>query len=438
MEELNHKEGCVPKNWSLFRTVVLEKTLECPLDCKEIQPVNPKGNQPWIFSGRTDAESPILWPPDGKSQLIGEKQKQKQTKKKKKEKTHPDNGKYWRQEQKVWQRTRWLDVISNPMERVWASFGKWWWTGKPGIRKFIGSQGVKQDWETEQQKPGRVFMYSWMNLNRAFLNFWKWVEHNFLTRSLAATHVEYFVFVVNLLCSFPGWHLGVSVPHNDGCCLSQSQLNWSLDHDLCFRRQPSQLLWLFEWLMILCLVLCLFLQVQTVKPALGTWKDPLVSVPPSMIYEGCHQFENFEAKQKKQIVHGSMPCSKMCLYIGQGWQSVIANTAHIEHFASFVTVLHVFWSVLKDNSQILQTVEGSWEAWTLSMWHWSWNGVGNWWWQCWQVVWISQLSPFCLSSSRWFLTWVINLTFFRTLKQLRQLKAVWVFCSGCPSLVCCP
>ena len=134
------------------------------------------------------------------------KNKNKQTKKK--EKTHPDNGKYWRQEQKVWQRTRWLDVISNPMERVCASFGKWWWTGKPGIRKFIGSQGVKQDWETEQQKPGRVFMYSWMNLNRAFLNFWKWVEHNFLTRSLAATHVEYFVFVVNLLCSFPGWHLG--------------------------------------------------------------------------------------------------------------------------------------------------------------------------------------------------------------------------------------
>ena len=63
------------------------------------------------------------------------------------------------------------------------------------------------------------------------------------------------------------------------------------------------------------------------------------------------------------------------------------------------------WSVLKDNSQILQTVEGCQEAWTLSMWHCSWNEVGNWWWQCWQVVWISQLSPFCLSSSRWFLTW---------------------------------
>ena len=65
--------------------------------------------------------------------------------------------------------------------------------------------------------------------------------------------------------------------------------------------------------MILCLVLCLFLQIQTVKPALGTWKDPLVSVPPSVIYKGCHQFENFEAKQTQQIVHVSMPHSKTCL-----------------------------------------------------------------------------------------------------------------------------
>ena len=111
----------------------------------------------------------------------------------KKKKKQPDTRNYWRQEQKAWQRTRWLDGISNPTERVWASFGKWWWTGKPGILKFIGSQGVRHDWETEQQKPGRVFMYSWLNLNRAFLNFWRWVEHNFLSRSLAATHLEYFV-----------------------------------------------------------------------------------------------------------------------------------------------------------------------------------------------------------------------------------------------------
>ena len=70
MWELDHKEGWVPKNWC-FQTVVLEKTLENPLDCKEIKPVNPKGNQPWIFIGRTVAEASKLWPPDAKGRLIG-------------------------------------------------------------------------------------------------------------------------------------------------------------------------------------------------------------------------------------------------------------------------------------------------------------------------------------------------------------------------------
>ena len=84
MWELGHKEGWVPKNWC-FWTVVLEKTLESPFDYKEIQPVNPKGNQSWIFIGRTDAKVPILWPPDVKSQLTGK---------------DPDAGKDWRQEEK--------------------------------------------------------------------------------------------------------------------------------------------------------------------------------------------------------------------------------------------------------------------------------------------------------------------------------------------------
>ena len=86
MWELDHKEGWAPKNWC-FWTVVLEKTLESPLDSKEIKSVNPKGNQLWIFIERTDAEAeaPILWPPDAKSQLIGK---------------DPDAGKDWRQEEK--------------------------------------------------------------------------------------------------------------------------------------------------------------------------------------------------------------------------------------------------------------------------------------------------------------------------------------------------
>ena len=85
MWELDHKEGWAPKNWC-FQIVVLEKTLESSLDSKQSKPVNPKGNQPWIFIGRTDAEAPILWPPDSKSQHIG---------------NDPDAGENWRQKKKI-------------------------------------------------------------------------------------------------------------------------------------------------------------------------------------------------------------------------------------------------------------------------------------------------------------------------------------------------
>ena len=84
MWDLDDKENWVPKNWC-FWTVVLEKTLESPLDCKELKPVNPKGNQSWMFIERTDAEAPILWPPHAKSWLIGK---------------DPDAGKDWGQEEK--------------------------------------------------------------------------------------------------------------------------------------------------------------------------------------------------------------------------------------------------------------------------------------------------------------------------------------------------
>ena len=86
MWELDYKESWALKNWC-FWTVVLEKTLESSLDCKEIQPVHPKGDQSWVFIGRTDveAETPILWPPDAKSWLIWK---------------DPDAGKHWREEEK--------------------------------------------------------------------------------------------------------------------------------------------------------------------------------------------------------------------------------------------------------------------------------------------------------------------------------------------------
>ena len=101
MLKLNHKEGWVPKNWC-FQTAVLEKTLESPLDSKKIKVVNPKGDQPWQFIGRTNAEALTLWPSDAKSWFIGK---------------DPDAGKDWRQEERRGSQTvRCLDGIINSMD----------------------------------------------------------------------------------------------------------------------------------------------------------------------------------------------------------------------------------------------------------------------------------------------------------------------------------
>ena len=131
--ELDYKESWGPKNWC-FWTVVLEKTLESPLDWKEIQPVHPKRNESWIFIGRTDAEAEalILWLPDRKNWLIGK---------------DSDAGKGWRQEEKGtsedetvgWHQWTW----------VWASSRSQWWTGKLGLLQSMESQGVRLDWVTE-------------------------------------------------------------------------------------------------------------------------------------------------------------------------------------------------------------------------------------------------------------------------------------------------
>ena len=117
-------------------TVVLEETLESPLDCKEIKPVNPKGNQPWIFIERTDAEaeSPVIWPPGTKSQLIWK---------------DPDAGKDWRQEERWMTEDKmvgwhhWLD--GNEFEQApGAGDG----TGNPGVLRSMGSQRVGHNWAT--------------------------------------------------------------------------------------------------------------------------------------------------------------------------------------------------------------------------------------------------------------------------------------------------
>ena len=136
MWELDYKESWGPKNWC-FLTVVLEKTLESLLDWNEIKPINPKGNQSWIFTGRTDAEAetPILWPHDVKNWLTGK---------------DADAGKDWRQEEKGM--TGWDGWMASPMLWTWvlASSGSWWWTGKPGMLQSMGLQRVGHNWATKQ------------------------------------------------------------------------------------------------------------------------------------------------------------------------------------------------------------------------------------------------------------------------------------------------
>ena len=136
MWELACKEGWVLKNW-YFWTVVLRKTLESPLDCKEIKPVNLKGKHPEYSLERLmlKLKLPILWPPDAKNWLNWK---------------DPGVGKDWRQEEKLTSEDKmvgwhnWLDGLE-----IWASSGSWWLTGKPGLLQSVGSQRVRHNWVTE-------------------------------------------------------------------------------------------------------------------------------------------------------------------------------------------------------------------------------------------------------------------------------------------------
>ena len=122
MWELDLKESWALKNWC-FWTVVLKKSLESPLDCKEIQSVHPKGDQSWVFIGRTDieAETPIFWPPDAKNWLIWK---------------DPNAGQDWRWEKGMTEdemtEDGWMASLTQ-WTWIWVNSGSWWWTGRPGV-----------------------------------------------------------------------------------------------------------------------------------------------------------------------------------------------------------------------------------------------------------------------------------------------------------------
>ena len=149
MWELDHKEGSVLKTWYCW-IVVLEKTLESPLDCKEIKPVNPKGNQSWLFIGGTDAEAetPILWPRDVKKWLFWK---------------DPDAGKDWRQEKGMRGWDGWMASLTQSTW-VWVNSGSWQWTRRPGVLQSMGSQS--------QTRLSSWTELNWVNIEDLRSPFW--------------------------------------------------------------------------------------------------------------------------------------------------------------------------------------------------------------------------------------------------------------------------
>ena len=171
MWEVDYKESWVLKNW-YFWTGVLEKTLESPLDCKEIQPVHPKGNQSQIFIGRADAEAetPILWPPDAKN---------KQLKRPWCWESLKSGGEG---DDQGWD--GWMASLTQ-QTWVWVGSRSRWWTGNPGLLQSIGSQRVGHNWVTELKEAKHLYSKNYKTLMEATednTNWWKDIPCSWMGR----------------------------------------------------------------------------------------------------------------------------------------------------------------------------------------------------------------------------------------------------------------
>ena len=167
--------------------MVLEKTLESPLECKEIQAVHPTGNQNWVVIGRTDAEAeiPILWPTNAKNWLTWK---------------DPNAGKDWRQEDKGMtehEMVGWYHWLNG----VWVNSGSWWWRGRPDVLQSMGLQRVRHDWATELKVTNtNAFFFFFYLRNLNCYNLFTFIEQEYKNISFSSrkdySTFNYFLFPV--------------------------------------------------------------------------------------------------------------------------------------------------------------------------------------------------------------------------------------------------
>ena len=206
MWELDYKESWAQKNWC-FWTVVLEKTLESPIGWKEIKPVNPKGNQSWIFIGRTspEVETPVLWPPDAKNRLI---------------RKDPDAGKVWRWEEKG-TIDGWM-ALPALWTWVWVSSESWWWTGKLGMLQCLGSRRDRTErlnWAEHYGKMGKSVL---VRIGCAMLWWWpalncQWLDLKQVYSSLMSVSDVGWEAMTEASRLLPSSHVAILIHGLHGC-----------------------------------------------------------------------------------------------------------------------------------------------------------------------------------------------------------------------------